>query len=362
MRLRNKKQLPEMTRPPPIPSVAASSAASTSGTATNPPVSQDSTQSIPSSIIAPGLALVGSTTSTQMSSPVHITASTTAQVSQAIPTPGNTSTQGLWDFGTSHRSRPYGMPSSLMQGLHTNPSTFSESLHASMPQIFDPGVSVPYRTPQPSLTTAFLAALRQQMDEANHEMVNLVTQQMGAVINPLIRDTNNSYQALSIQMERMANFFGVPPVRNVPVAQNANVRPTKNLAEEQINHVPENQAQMAQPQIREEPVRVPIVVNRHQDADQVVMQGSRNNYEGHNNIANVVETLLAQNGFNMGLHRPNFVSALSEYVLETDLPRNWKVPKFTKFAGETNESTVEHIARYLMVAGDIANNENLKMK
>jgi len=76
----------------------------------------------------------------------------------------------------------------------------------------------------------------------------------------------------------------------------------------------------------------------------------------------VVEALLAQNGFNMRLHRPNFVSALSEYVLETDLPRNTKIPKFTKFVGETNESTVEHIARYLMEAGDMANNENLKMK
>jgi len=76
----------------------------------------------------------------------------------------------------------------------------------------------------------------------------------------------------------------------------------------------------------------------------------------------VVEALLAQNGFNMGLHRPNFVSALSEYVLMTELQRNCKVPKFTKFVGETNESTVEHIARYLTKAGDIANNENLKMK
>jgi hypothetical protein len=46
----------------------------------------------------------------------------------------------------------------------------------------------------------------------------------------------------------------------------------------------------------------------------------------------------------MGLHRPNLVSALSEYVLESELPRNWKVPKFTKFAGE------------------MANNENLKLK
>jgi len=104
------------------------------------------------------------------------------------------------------------------------------------------------------------------------------------------------------------------------------------------------------------------MVNRHQDADQVVMQARRNNYEGQNNIANVVETLLAHNSFNMGLHRPNFVSALSEYVLMSELPRNWKIPKFTKFAGETNESAVEHIARYLIEAGDIENNENLKMK
>jgi len=104
------------------------------------------------------------------------------------------------------------------------------------------------------------------------------------------------------------------------------------------------------------------VVNRHQDADQVVVQARRNNYEGQKNIANVVEALLAQNGFNMGLHRPNFVSALSEYVLDTDLPRNTKIPKFTNFAWETNESTVEHIARYLMEAGDSENNESLKMK
>jgi len=86
-----------------------------------------------------------------------------------------------------------------------------------------------------------------------------------------------------------------------------------------------------------------VLVNRRQDADQVVMQARQDNYEGHNNIANLVKNLLAQNSFNMGLRRPNFTSALSEYVLMTELPRNWKVPNFTKFAGETNEPTVEHI-------------------
>jgi hypothetical protein len=71
---------------------------------------------------------------------------------------------------------------------------------------------------------------------------------------------------------------------------------------------------------------------------------------------------MAQNSLNIGFHRPNLVSPLSEYVLETELPRGWKIPKFTKFAGDTSESTVEHIARYLTEARDIANNENLRLK
>lgn len=67
---------------------------------------------------------------------------------------------------------------------------------------------------------------------------------------------------------------------------------------------------------------------------------------GQDNITNVVEQILAQNDLSVGLHRPNFVSALSEYVLQTELPRGWKIPKFIKFVGDTNESTVKHVARF----------------
>jgi len=63
----------------------------------------------------------------------------------------------------------------------------------------------------------------------------------------------------------------------------------ENPAVSQINQVLENRAQpqRVQQPAQEEPEAVPIVVNRHQDADQVVMQARRNNYEGQNNIANV---------------------------------------------------------------------------
>ena len=82
----------------------------------------------------------------------------------------------------------------------------------------------------------------------------------------------------------------------------------------------------------------------------------------HNNIANLVENIMAQNGLNIGMHRPKFVSPLSELVLQTELPKGYKIPKFTKFARDTSESTIKHIARYLTEAGDLANDENLKLK
>lgn len=38
------------------------------------------------------------------------------------------------------------------------------------------------------------------MDESNHDMVNMLTQQIGTVFNPLIQNTNHSYQQLAHQM------------------------------------------------------------------------------------------------------------------------------------------------------------------
>jgi len=191
MQLRNKKQLLEMTHPPPNPNAAASNVASASGTTTNPPVSSGTTQSTQSSTMETVIEPVGSTraaqtsqaipTTTMAASTFQVTPTTlmATQTSQAIPA------SGVLNLGAGRRM-PYGMPTSMMQGLHTNPSASSESLNVQMPQLFNPGVSVPFGTPkqsftpfgspQQSLTNASLNALRQQMEETNHEMVNLVTQ------------------------------------------------------------------------------------------------------------------------------------------------------------------------------------------
>src|SRR3954466_14556303 len=140
-------------------------------------------------------------------------------------------------------------------------------------------------------------------------------------------------------MARIADFFGTSPQPNLSTTQGSNVRGVDQIEQE-----------------------VPVIIRRRQDADQVLRNIQQDVNVGQNNISNVVEQILVQNGINVGLHRPNFVSPLSGYIRQTELPRCWKVPKFTKFAGETGESTVEHIARFQTEAGEIANNENLKMK
>ncbi|XP_006598506.1 uncharacterized protein [Glycine max] len=130
----------------------------------------------------------------------------------------------------------------------------------------------------------------------------------------------------------------------------------------QMAQAPQPLARIEPPAQQVEPNPGIVLVNRNQNADEVIGNIQQNHFDRQNNLAQMVETILVQNGLNLGFHRPNFVSPLSEYVLQTELPRGVKIPKFTKFAGETNESTVEHVARYLVEAGDLANNENLRMK
>jgi hypothetical protein len=103
------------------------------------------------------------------------------------------------------------MPTSLMAGLNNS------QLNMENPTMFSPSRSVVGNQgrgiPQ-TLTNTSILSLRQQMDESNHEMVNTLTQQLGIVINPLIQNTNDSYQMLTNQMSQIADFFGAPQSNN----------------------------------------------------------------------------------------------------------------------------------------------------
>jgi len=66
-----------------------------------------------------------------------------------------------------------------------------------------------------------------------------------------------------------------------------------------------------------------ILMARKNSVDEVVRNVQQQNIGVHNNIANLVKNIMAQNGLNIGLDRPNFVSPLSELVLQSELPRGY---------------------------------------
>lgn len=112
---------------------------------------------------------------------------------------------------------------------------------------------------------------------------------------------------------------------------------------------------------RERESRV-VLGNRHQDADELIQRIRCDDMAANNNLTTMVERIMVRNGVDVGLHRPNYMSRLSEHVLQAESPPRWKVPKFTKFSRDTSESTVEHVARYFIEAGEIPNNESLRIK
>lgn len=98
------------------------------------------------------------------------------------------------------REQPYGMPTSVMASLHNAASTFSEPRVNITSPLQGSGFGVivgrnnqslglRYQTRMPNLTSNSIAVWRQQMDESNHDMVQMLTQTLTTILNPLIQNT-----------------------------------------------------------------------------------------------------------------------------------------------------------------------------
>ncbi|XP_050908201.1 uncharacterized protein LOC127121810 [Lathyrus oleraceus] len=221
-------------------------------------------------------------------------------------------------------------------------------------------------TQLPTLTNNSAAAWRQQMDESNHEMVQMLTQTLTTVLNPLIQNTTQSDQHMTTQVARMFEFLGIPqhqrPLPRDWVRENQKATFEEDLT---INQIPQNQGGVVlppriEPHVPREP-RV-LMVNRNQNADDIIRQVRHDDMAADNNLAAIVERIMVRNRVNFGLRRPNYTPPLAEYILQAEAPLRTKIPKFTKFIGDTTEFTVEHVARYLIEGGDMSNNESLRMK
>ncbi|XP_050877330.1 uncharacterized protein LOC127081087 [Lathyrus oleraceus] len=163
-------------------------------------------------------------------------------------------------------------------------------------------------------------------------------------------------------MTRIGHFWGDPRAQ---VHRNPTPPPrpeTPARQEEMTNDIVEQEYQEFEqiPRVARRPTVV--MVNRNQDPDQVVQQVRHDAAMGEQNQEAILEQIIVQNGVSPCLQRPTYSSPLPDFVLQTELPWGWKVLKFAKFVGDTEESIVEHVAMYQNEVGDIVNNEDLNLK
>ncbi|RYR26241.1 hypothetical protein Ahy_B02g060452 isoform A [Arachis hypogaea] len=169
-----------------------------------------------------------------------------------------------------------------------------------------------YQVDSSSNNPGSMAEFRQYIDESHHDLVTLLTHQVTTILNPILADNESKHDRLVKQVERITRIV--------------------DYDEGNVFNNPE----------REE--NIPYLVRRDQNADEVLNRlHTQRGY--HYQVTRIVEDVL--NGM----------------VQMTEVPMGVKNPKIiTKFAGEGGESTVEHIAHYLVELGNLADNENLRMK
>src|SRR4051812_24336683 len=339
----------------------------------------------------------------------------TVPVSASITAPSSTSaddvlypltnaTNNTFGQGTSSgfEWRPnsqYGMPYPFgpdVRGARPiNASTNNTTFSPSVSSMGRSARNTNFSTQIPHFTINNQAAFRQEMDASNHDMVGVLARELTSVLSPLManvtttnRENVEIFQKISSQMNRMAEFMGVtPPKRKNKQPSNQEERPilervqdivpssrtaTRDVGPSRrtksiegtpvINLEASNQRTVPFRQETEEERPRLRIVGRDEHPDEIVQRVRRENLATENNLTAMIERVMANNGLSTGLRRPNYTSPISDYIMQAELPRGIKVTKFTKFSGETNESMVEHIARYLTEAGDLAGNEDLRIK
>ncbi|XP_015948447.1 uncharacterized protein LOC107473398 [Arachis duranensis] len=166
---------------------------------------------------------------------------------------------------------------------------------------------------------------------------------MTTILNPMMAGHESRFERLARQVERIARIIDYDEGE----AHNAR---GNNVGMENIfqneNHIPNREN--------------PRLVHRNENADNVLhgLRGDR--YQ----VTRIVEEVLNWVGLNIGfMNQPHFVSAFPQVVQKAEVPRGVKNQKITtKFAGKVGESTTEHVVRYSVEIGNLANDENLKMK
>src|SRR3954467_12809402 len=163
---------------------------------------------------------------------IPVLVSTTAPSStsaEEMPLSSTNAANNLFNQGSNSAfewrpNYPYGIPYPFGTGVRgagptyatTNNATFSPNVGSVGRSAHNTGFSAQI----PNFTTNNQAAFRQEMDASNHDILGVLAKELASILNPLatnIASTNRenveTFQKISSQMNRMADFMGVPPPR-----------------------------------------------------------------------------------------------------------------------------------------------------
>src|ERR1051325_7695208 len=128
-------------------------------------------------------------------------------------------------------------------------------------------------------------------------MVRLLAREMNAIFTPLIHNINRTNQENSVQMARIADFFGAldAPIRtrqNQIVVQNEEptieqIRPPRQVVEDR--NIGARLRQQEVQEIQEEQPRRVMMVNREKNADEVVHRVRNDNLVAKNNQTVIIK-------------------------------------------------------------------------
>ncbi|XP_015964206.1 uncharacterized protein LOC107488024 [Arachis duranensis] len=206
-----------------------------------------------------------------------------------------------------------------------------------------------YQVGSTSSNFGLMAVARQYVNESHHDLVNLLTQQMTTILNPMMANHETKFECVARQVERIAQIVDYDEGDRQNME--ANPRDLGIDPRDRIDHINLDG-------------NAPHIIRRDQNVDEVLARMRVKQRGEHYQDTRIVEDILNRVGINVGFrNQPYFVFSFYVVVQMAEVPKDVKNPKIvTKFAGEVGASTTEHVARYMVELGNLTNDENLKMK
>lgn len=161
-------------------------------------------------------------------------------------------------------------------------------------------------------------------------------------------------------IERMMN----PLFENEPRPYRVQTPPDSIVGRDnrQSSNVVPNSGYFRPPEPVTDNYHMPIIEYTGQRHGQRNYGNPQNDRPDHNEVMNMIEQYVSHHP-NRRIRRPMYRKPYLEWIDQcNEFPRSFRCPDFSLFSGEERRSTVEHVGRFTIQCGELANNEFYKLR